>query len=204
LKAGVEFLVSKKQGPAEAQRALSTYLDGTDMTMAQQAMVDQVIAEYGLPPDPGSVGATLPPPTVPKPPAPKPAPVVQAPARNQGPLPRTHIVKSTNEDSAGELAFLYYGASSAPNINLIVQANAGKAQWNVGEGVKIPARPASLTPTVHRVRTTYEDSPGEIANMYYGRTDAFAISVITKANGNRNKFLVGDLVNVPKFPTPAK
>ncbi|HJY05898.1 MAG TPA: hypothetical protein VJ323_06250, partial [Bryobacteraceae bacterium] len=47
LKAGVEFLVSKKQGPAEAQRALSTYLDGTDMTMAQQAMVDQVIAEYG-------------------------------------------------------------------------------------------------------------------------------------------------------------
>lgn len=185
LKAGVEFLVSKREGPVEAQTALSAYLNGEDLTFAQKELVDQVISEYGLPPDPGSVGSVSP-----------------APAKAQGPLPRAHVVKSTNEDSVGELAILYYGAVTVPRMNLIVNANGGKAQFRVGETAHIPVLPQSFTPTIHRVRTTAEDSPGELAKYYYGRTDAFAISVITKANGNRNKFFVGDTVNIPALPKP--
>lgn len=185
LRAGVAHLVSLKEGPVEAQSALSTYLTGENMTFDQNRMVDIVIKKYGLPPDPGSVGSTAPP-----------------PARAQGPVPRAHIVKSTSEDSVGELSKLYYGVTDVPKMNLIVNANRGAAQFPVGSTVQIPALPASMTPTTHRVRTTYEDSPGELAKYYYGRTDAFAISVITKANGNRNRFNVGDLVRIPAFPKP--
>lgn len=185
LRAGVAHLVSLKNGPVEAQTALSAYLDGADMTFDQSRMVSVVIAKFGLPPDPGSVGKTAPP-----------------PPRAQGPVPRAHIVKSTSEDSVGELSKIYYGVTDVPKMNLIVNANRGQAQFPVGSTVQIPALPASMTPTTHRVRTTYEDSPGELAKYYYGRTDAFAISVITKANNNRNRFNVGDLVRIPAFPKP--
>lgn len=189
LKRGVSFLIQQGYGPGDAQRALSTYLDSGDVSMQQAEMRDKVIREFGLPPNPPTVGNTI-----------------AAPGRIQGTLPRVHVVKVPAEDSAGELAALYYGPGKS--WKPIADANNGRVSFKIGESVKIPvyptnapARKQGTPPLTHIVKSPLEDSAGELAALYYGPGRSYY--PIEKANGNRVKYTIGQHVQIPVYPKPA-
>lgn len=121
---GVALLSERGTSPGDAQLALQAYLNGEDLTFQQGGMRDMVIREYGLPPAPGVVGRTA-----------------DAPARAQGPVPRDHTVRSATEDSAAELAALYYGNGTGIFVDAIIAANDGRSTFSSGEAVHIPAKP---------------------------------------------------------------
>lgn len=58
LQAAETYLIGKGYGAGTAQLALQTYLDGSDMTYDQGVMRDAAIAQFGLPPDGATIGAT--------------------------------------------------------------------------------------------------------------------------------------------------
>jgi hypothetical protein len=137
LRRGVAQLIAAGRGPGEAQGALSAYLDGADLSYDQGVMRDAAVRELGLPPYPASVGRTG-----------------SAPAKRQGPLPRTHVVKNVSEDSYAELANLYYGSASSTIMSLIRGAAQNKGivketELDIGTEVYLPAVP--VVSTVKRV-----------------------------------------------------
>lgn len=126
---GVAFLIARGYNPGAAQAALQAYLNGDDISYEQGRMRDEVVREYGIPPAPTNVGNTG-----------------AMPARIQGPIPRTHSVRSTNEDTAAKLAQLYYGDAGLASV--IAAANDGRSDYAVGQSVQIPARPVAPSQTV--------------------------------------------------------
>lgn len=129
LQKGVALLISKGNNPGLSQRALTLYLEGSDLSYSEGALRDIVVREYGIPPTPVAIGMTDDP-----------------PARKQGAIPRDHVVMGRNDDNVSELAALYYGASTAENMARISSANNGSAQWAKGDRVNIPD--ASAAPIV--------------------------------------------------------
>lgn len=170
LRRGVAFLIEKGNAPGEAQAALATYLDGGDVTFAQGKMRDDAIREFGLPPTPPQIGSTGP-----------------APAKSQGPLPRSHTVMSSSDNDAVELALLYYGRNDPFAVNSITSRNNGVAHYAVGQKIWIqelpkpttvttPAKPA---PRYHTVAKG--DTLQTVARRYYGSSDKW----LTVYNANR-------------------
>ncbi|HEY6018772.1 MAG TPA: peptidoglycan-binding domain-containing protein [Candidatus Paceibacterota bacterium] len=70
-----------------------------------------------------------------------------------------------------------------------------------------PAQAQGTIPRDHIVKGTNDNTPAEIATLYYGRADAFATGAITKAPQNADlpagQYAVGTPVYVPTLPTPA-
>jgi LysM repeat protein len=202
LRKGVAFLITRQYGPGDAQQALSLYLEGGQLTYAQGQMRDLVIREYGIPPYPTAIGGTLP-----------------DIARTQGPLPRDHIVKGSADDTANELAALYYNRSDSFAVAAVSGANGGRATYTVGTTVRVPVlpTPATTTPTPTPVTTTtrtttpvivpYQplryytvvkgDTLYAIAKRYYG--DGSKYTVIASANkiANPNLIYPGQRLRIP-------
>ncbi len=181
LRRGVMYLAGKGVSPGDAQLALTTYLDGNEVTFEQGGMRDDVIRELGMPPYPVLIGGTR-------------ADV----ARTQGPLPRSHIVKNTNDDTAGKIAQLYYGRADAFAVSAVSDKNGGRVSYNVGDSVEVPVLPtpavvaapsptvvAAPTPTVTAKPTRYYtvvrgDTLSGIAYRYYRNASKW--TVIYNAN----------------------
>ena len=141
LKKAVLYLVNtKNHGAGEAQQALSLYLDGENLTYAQGVMRDEALKQFGLPPDPGSVGTTGPKPVPVPTPVPKPSVPVVA---RQGTPPVVHTVRGVGDNTVTELIHLYYsGSATNDKYDLIQNANQGIAKggpYKVGTKIFIPA-----------------------------------------------------------------
>ena len=126
LQRGINFLTSRGVGAGDAQAALVTYLEGQGLTFDQGKLRDQAVAELGPPPVVPGIGGTRPKP--------------DAPAAVQGPLPRTHYVRGTNDDSYGDIAQLYYRSQNPLLLDGLQGANGNiPAPFRVGSGIKVPA-----------------------------------------------------------------
>ena len=134
--------LAKEKGvsPGTAQAALTKYLDGDQLTYDEGQWRDAAVRQFGFPPDltPTPVTGGKPvPPTPPK---------KDAPATRQGPLPRTHIVRGSNDNSLTELAKLYYSdhGGATQEIGDMIQAanpqlpNRGSGPFKPGTGVHLP------------------------------------------------------------------
>jgi hypothetical protein len=57
-------------------------------------------------------------------------------------------------------------------------------------------------PRDHIVKNANENTPVKLAQIYYHRADNFAVQTIYSANGNRATYNVGDVIRIPRLPTP--
>jgi hypothetical protein len=129
LRSGVDYLVNeaKVATAGDAQLALSTYLEGGDLTYEQGLWRDKVIGKLGLPPESlPRVGITT-----------------TAPAQKQfTAFPGKHTVKGSNDNTASKLANLYYGSGDAAHTNRVVEMNTGlgpaTTTYTPGTVVNIP------------------------------------------------------------------
>ena len=129
VKAGAEWLVSKNLATGtQASAALNKYIGGEERSFDEDALVNAVIKEKGLPPDPiGQVGTVSP-----------------APAQKQfSSFPGNHVVKNNNDNTPGKLAALYYGNGDALHANKIAAANhklgPASTTYTAGTKVYVPA-----------------------------------------------------------------
>lgn len=155
---GVEFLVQHGEDSSNAETALSKYLEGEQLSYAEGQLKNKVVLEYGPPPEYFKPGGTQGKPS--------------DPARQQGPLPRNHIVKGPNDDTYADLARLYYSNASAANIALIKAENtpnglSGDGPWPVGTSVRIP----KFIDPVYFTSTKRDNTLSEIASKN-GRSTA--------------------------------
>lgn len=204
LSRGTMFLADKGVSPGEAQLALQTYLAGNEVTFQQGQWRDAVIRELGTPPYQQDIGPTQ-------------ADV----ARMQGPLPRTHIVKNVNENSASKLAGLYYNRTDTFSVQAIADANGGRTSYNVGDSVTVPVLPKPAAPAapvpqpvvsapakpvakpiakpVRHYVIKRGDTLSGIALKYYGSASKTNVNKIASANGIRNANLIyaGRTITIP-------
>lgn len=133
----IEWLVAQGNDPSTASRAMSKYLNGSQLSFDEGALRDAAIGQFGLPPESVPTGKTQ---------------VYKGPASKQGEPPLSHVVKGTSDDSFGELARLYYGMAGEQNANLIEAANAGvNGPFPVGATIRIPRyrNPKYVRATAH-------------------------------------------------------
>jgi hypothetical protein len=93
--------------PELATRAITLYIEGSDLSYGQSALVDKANRQFGLPPEPITRGRTL----------------SDQAGKTQGTPPIRHTVRSTSENSFAKLAKLYYGATHYDAVNLLEVAN---------------------------------------------------------------------------------
>lgn len=131
LRKAVEFLGSQGVGAGNAQVAMQAYLNGDNLSNQQGVWRDKAVKQLGLPPEAFNAGTTL--------------GKSPAPAKRQGPLPRTHKVVGPNDNTYAKLAQLYYNSGSAGNVAFIKAANTpnsslgdGNGPFAAGSMVKIP------------------------------------------------------------------
>lgn len=202
LSRAVMFLADKGYSPGTAQLALSTYLDGGELSFDEGKMRDLAIREFGVPPYPVNVGSTRP-----------------DIARKQGPIPRNHTVKNSNDDTAFELARLYYGRTDATAIKAITDANNGATTWQVGDTPRIPALPiptpaavakpvvkpvskpavpAKPAPKPARYHTVVKgDTLSGIAKRYYGNASLWPKIATANKISNPNLIYPGQKFLIP-------
>ena len=206
LKRGVMFLAGTGVSPGEAQLALSQYLEGHELSFEQGRMRDDTIRELGMPPSPVLVGSTRP-----------------DIARVQGPLPRAHTVKNTNENTATKLAMLYYGRKDDFAVAAITSANGGASSYAIGSPVQIPILPAPKPPATPATPAPAKPAPkpkgkpapkpkarptryytvrkgdtlSHIALRYYGNANKWKPIQTANAIKNPNLILVGQKLIIP-------
>lgn len=120
-----QYLITKNNVTGTtAQSALTKYLDGQDRSYDENALVDAVIKEFGLPPDGTSSSGTV---------GPK-------PVAKQFTGAGTHTVQGSSDNTASSLAALYYGSNAQDRIDLIEAANLSKGAgpWGVGTKISVP------------------------------------------------------------------
>lgn len=148
LSAAITYVVKQKLAtPGFAQEALTKYLDGNDLSFSEGQIRDAALNGVGIPPESlGKIGATA-----------------TAPARKQfSQYPGTHTVKGGNDNTAGKLAVLYYGADHATDGALkiaSVNLKMGPATTTYPTGTKIQI-PAYVTPgtfTATKTTTHFKD-----------------------------------------------
>jgi hypothetical protein len=127
LSRGVAWSVSKGLATAgTAQDALSSYLNGNQLSYAQGQIRDAVIKEFGLPPEVPTPGGTSP-----------------EPAKRQGNPPTYHTVKGASDNDLGKLVGLYYGGSNVVESLRLIQISNPKipmsGPYPVGTRIFIPA-----------------------------------------------------------------
>lgn len=151
LKRGVEWSVQNGLASAgNAQQALALYLDGAQLSSEQGTIRDRVVKQFGVPPEPITVGGTAP-----------------APGQKQGNPPTKHTVKGPNDNTLGKLAQLYYGVNDDEKIDLLEVANRNRGLGTVGASkplaigtiVTIP----KYTRPVYYISTKTTDTASEIA-----------------------------------------
>jgi hypothetical protein len=158
IKLGTEWLATQGVSGGAAQRALTLYVQGEQLTFEQGVWRDKVIVKFGAPPESISPGPT------------SGAPV--APAQRQGNPPLLHVVKGENDNAFKELTQLYYGKADNATIDFLQAANGlgSTGPFAVGTKVTIPryAAPKYYTST----KTT--DTASEIARKNGISTTALA------------------------------
>lgn len=114
-----------------ASAVVSKYLAGQSLTAEEGKWRDMAVEHFGFPPENVDYAATA-----------SAVTTYSGPASRQGTPPLKHTVKGTTDDTAAELARLYYGSPLADDINLIAAANKGDAKptgpYPVGTKVNIP------------------------------------------------------------------
>lgn len=131
----LKYLISAEGGnavPTEAQTALSLYLNGGELSIQQNDLVNRAIKKLGPPPEPlGTIGTVTPP--------------AQSPAQKQfSTFPGKHTVKGDNDNTALKLATLYYGSGKAKlGVPKIGQYNeqygpASSVVYRTGDVIFIP------------------------------------------------------------------
>lgn len=128
----VEFLMANGYSLAVATDSISRYLNGERETTQQAAARDKAIAQFGLPPE-----------SIPDVIVKSPNPTGQTgggPAVKQGVPPLLHTVKGKNDNTARELAFLYYGTNDRASIDRIQSVNLGVAEpYPLGSKIHVPS-----------------------------------------------------------------
>lgn len=121
----IEWLVSNGSTLTVASNAIDKYLNGLEMSYQEAQARDKAVKQFGIPPE-GILPTNSPS-----------APV--RPASTQGTPPLTHRVVNTRDNTASELALIYYGRNGKDAVNLIDAANIGVPHpYKIGQGVKIP------------------------------------------------------------------
>jgi len=144
-KKGVEWAAqSGLAGAGDTQLILQKYLNGDQLSFEEGKIRDAIIAHFGAPPEPITVGGTD----------------IEG-VKRQGTPPTYHTIKSTADDSYSDLALLYYGSKANDRIDLLQAANAGLGKsgpWPVGTRVFIPAyhAPVYFTSTKSKYNTLKE------------------------------------------------
>jgi hypothetical protein len=160
----IEWLITVQKAPvSEATNAVMKYLGGEDLTSVEGAYRDQVVKQYGLPPEVPASGVTAPKTVV---------------GVKQGKPPLVHVVKGGPDDTYTELAKLYYASGSGENIDLLQAANSalgGHGPFPPGTRVKIPAwhgaefyRATSATRTAAAIARKNSISTTQLYNMNDG------------------------------------
>lgn len=113
----LNWLIAQKYDPGTADNAIRKYLYGQNLTIEEQALINQVLLHFGAPPEPlpPVVIPTIPPPhphPIPEPvpvptPAPKPKPV-PVPVPPPPPAPRTYTI--VHGDTLSGISVRYYGS----------------------------------------------------------------------------------------------
>jgi len=120
------------------QALLNKYVAGSDMSYAESAVVDHVLATIGPPPD-GTSGSGK---------------IGTAPAQKQFSLfPGKHTVKGDNDNNATKLSTLYYGVADYAHLDKIASVNTNlgpkSTTYSVGTVVNIPAY---VNPSIYTVK----------------------------------------------------
>lgn len=127
IRRAVEWLVQNGTPVGEASAALTAYVNGDPLSTDQGALRDKAVQQFGLPPETVPVNGQSAPPRY------------NGPASSQGTPPLTHTVKGKSDNSAQELARLYYGLSNADSVRLIAAANPSLVEpYAVGAQVTVP------------------------------------------------------------------
>ena len=154
----VAWLVTQGIDYGLAAHAISKYLEGSNLTFEEGAARDQAIKQFGIPPEPLSVGGVG---------------GYKGPAVRQGVPPTTHHVKGKSDDSAPELARLYYGIADRNAVSLIRAENASVVEpYAVGSAIRIPRnrQPKYYRATGH-IRSLYAiarkngTTPAEVSRL---------------------------------------
>jgi hypothetical protein len=128
----VAWLMTQGYSLAISTDAISRYLNSEPMTAQQAQARDKAIAQFGLPPEsiPDVINKS-------------PNPTGQTgggPAVKQGTPPLNHIVKGKNDNTARELAYLYYGTNDSQSVDRIQSVNLGVAEpYPIGTKVRVPS-----------------------------------------------------------------
>jgi len=124
----IEWLTANGTALPLATSAITGYLDGTTLSYAEGVVRDKAIHQFGLPPE-GLLSANT-----------NKQNVYNGPASKQGVPPLHHVIKGTMDNTAKELARLYYGIDNTDAIILIHQANPTlTTPYPVGSRVLVPA-----------------------------------------------------------------
>ncbi|HEY6020472.1 MAG TPA: hypothetical protein VIY48_11340, partial [Candidatus Paceibacterota bacterium] len=145
----IEYLMGNGYTVEVATNAISKYLNGEALSAKESEARDAAVKQLGLPPEdiPDVIRQH-----------PKPEDTSKTPAVAQGKPPLHHIVKGNRDNTARELAVLYYGTSDADATDKIHAANATQVEpYAVGSSIKIPEKfePKYFRATGH-TRTVYD------------------------------------------------
>lgn len=166
LSSAVNYLVNdaKAATVGDAQLALSSYLNGDDLTYDQGQLRDKAVQKLGLPPESiGKIGITG-----------------SQPAQKQfSVFPGKHTVKGPNDNTPAKLATLYYG-SAGDHALVIVEANTqygtlASVTYPVGTVLTIPNYPVSK----------YYKVTGKNGDQYFaniGKTHGLSVAQVQALN----------------------
>jgi len=124
----IEWLTQNGTTLSLATSAITGYLNGDTLSYAEGVVRDKAVRQFGLPPE-GLLSANT-----------NKQSVYNGPASKQGVPPLRHQVKGTSDNTAKELARLYYGIDNTDAVILIHQANlTATPPYPVGSRVMVPA-----------------------------------------------------------------
>jgi hypothetical protein len=157
----IEWLVANGEDYDLASSAITRYLSGAPLSFEQGAIRDKALAQFGLPPESTPVGSVK---------------VYNGPASKQGTPPLSHVIKGKSDDTAAELARLYYGISTPDSVKLVRGANAGLPEpYSIGASIRVPAlhpphyyRATSHTRTLYAIAKKNNKSPAKIQALNPG------------------------------------
>lgn len=166
----VQWLIAQGESYDVASSAITKFLGGETLSIEEGKARDRAIKQFGIPPEGLIAGSVT------KPVSTAPA-GYKGPATKQGVPPLTHTVKGTSDDSAAELARLYYGLDNADMIALIKQANTSVGKWPVpvGTAIRVPKshrpkyyRATSAVNTLYRIARKNGTEPDRVAALNPG------------------------------------
>lgn len=150
---GIGWLVANKHATTvDAAKALNDYVNGSDLSYDESALVNAWSAQKQAPETVTSVGA-----------------VSDKPAQRQfATLPGTHTVTNANDNTLAKIAQLYYGNADALHVNRIAEYNTGlgPASATLSPGTRVVV-PGYANPYYYTVTGRNKDNyPATIAGSH--------------------------------------